>query len=207
MHMKPKHPERLVMMRDLLRADAANPVGAKFDLGVWASEGTRGEPNHGAFTPETLGMERVAATGYPEIDRDHFKMKPFDVDKLPAMSCGTVGCALGLAMVSRQFEQFGMGGTYYHKADGNIVLIPTCNGEDGFEAGEALFGIDNETSRYLFDPDCYASTPQRAEGELFVADRIDALINGHVDEEWHPAYNDGDGDDDFDDGEDEDNGD
>jgi hypothetical protein len=173
---QPRYPERLAMMRDLLRTDAANPTGVMFDLGLWA--GQSGE-RHGEFMPETLGMERSVGTcTHEQLDPKH----------MPTMSCGTVGCALGLAMLSRQFEKFGMGGEYHTTQSGNIMLLPSCNGQSGFEAGEELFGIDHDTSRYLFDPDYYDSTPREAAGELFVAQRIDDLLNGVVDEEWHPEW-------------------
>lgn len=171
------HTDRLMMLASLLREDAANDKGAQFDLGTWASP----SDNVGVgYDSRELGVDPKPGSSDRVVPDDN----------LPKVSCGTTACALGLAMLSKRFEQFGLHGGYYvtTMAPGqtSVALVPMCNGEDGFEAGAQLFDISTEDSRYLFDPDCYYGTPREKEGELLVAERIEAFANEDIDRRYHP---------------------
>lgn len=179
--------ERLPRMSALLRRDAENPTGVKFDLGTWAEPADNSVCVVKAWSTEA---------GF----------------KVP-LDCGTKACAFGLAAISGEFAAEGL--TYNigngstmptgtltpfldRTGDGDLQRNPTH-----FRAAEELFGISHDDARYFFDPDCYSGVPREAEGEIMVADRIDAFLNGSVDANYHPAhsYND---EDDYDDQDDED---
>lgn len=185
----------LIEMRDLLRSDAANPTGTKFDLGMWLAPSEPRTDDYkyiaGDFDPQAVGLP---ADWYVIPGAGGAQLRSIDIEQenMPKMSCGTMVCALGLAMVSGIFAKHGLTGTAVLSSSGGVALVPTCNGEDGFDAGAELFSISNEDSRYFFDPDCYYGTPREAEGELLVAQRIDDFINGIVDERCHPDYMDND---------------
>lgn len=182
----PRFPERLLTLAVLLENDAKNPSGAKFDLSGWVGIG-------GSFS-KPLPLQQFDLEHDEDVFRKAQSMRIIPQSKLPGMTCGTKGCALGLAMLSGLFEQFGMVASYYEIENG-IMLVPMCNGQDGFEAGSELFGISEGTSRYLFDPDCYVGTPREAAGELRVADRIRELVAGSIEQNYHPEYNEDYGDD------------
>lgn len=173
----PKHPERLLKLAALLRADAANPEGAQFDLSYWAAPSSKVGPygNGGTWAASTLGLYDMISKSYATVKSE----------LLPAMSCGTTACAMGLAMISKQFEEFGLTGSAYQRGDGSVVLVPSCGGETGFEAARLLFGIDENSAQYLFDPDHYRDTPREAEGEIFVAERIEDFVRGEIDADQH----------------------
>lgn len=187
------HEERLTLLEQLLIKDANEPTGAMFDLGMWIGhEDPSWRGNEVKFDPLDLGIPEIDPSAYGRATAEDHAVPTAN---LPKMTCGTKGCALGLAMLSGQFEKWGLKAGYFISGDGKTVqLLPTCNGEDGFEAGAALFDISTEDSRYLFDPDCYSETPQGAKGELFVAQRIHDFINGEIDENYHPDYHDQDDD-------------
>lgn len=168
--------ERLPRMSGLLRADAANPTGVKFDLGTWA------EP-----ADNSICVLKAWST------EQGFKV-PLD--------CGTKACAFGLGAISGEFAAEGLS---YVIGDGSQMptgtLTPTLTREGRptlthFYAAAELFDISLSDARYFFDPDCYSGVPKEAEGELMVADRIDAYVNGYVDEDYHPDHRYG-GDDDY----------
>lgn len=150
--------ERLERLAALLERDAANDKGAKFDLGVWATPSERRLEANFTEKAETIKMD-----------------------------CGTTACALGLAAISGVFKKDGLTFEYYQQQNDTFVLTPTFNGADGFSAGVFLFDIDHDDSRYLFDPDCYGTTPKGAEGELFVAKRIRDFAAGTIDYNYHPG--------------------
>lgn len=178
----------LIELRDLLRSDAANPEGTKFDLGLWAGDSIKAK-TFGAIAatiePEALGLP---ADWYVIPGTSMARLYSVDIEQenMPKMSCGTMVCALGLAMVSGIFAKHGLTGRAMPSSTGGMALVPMCNGETGFDAGAELFGISNADSRYFFDPDCYDGTPREAEGELLVAQRIDDFINGIIDMAYHP---------------------
>lgn len=180
--------ERLTHLRDLLRADAANPEGCRFDLGAWSGFDHNGDGSYNN-TDFPLKPEIAAVSSYNRTNIAG--LAPQDVlQVLPTMSCNTFVCALGLAALDPEFNKQGLtfdllGSTMI---GATARMIPQFEGEDGMEAGAAFFGIGLEDSHYLFDPDSYDGTPKKAEGELFVAQRVDDLINGIIDQDHHPGY-------------------
>jgi len=97
------------------------------------------------------------------------------------VSCNTVGCAIGLAAVSRAFEKDGLGFTL--NTNNNCIEM-NINGEDaGFiSVGIRLFDIDSNTSIMFFDPSSYCGgTIIGAEGELRVAKRIRRYVESDGD--------------------------
>lgn len=185
--------ERLKHLRDLLRADAANPVGAKFDLGSWAGFDRNGQSRTDyPIKDDLLDRNQYGDPTHESLDKVQ-AMKPEDAvatpDMMPTMSCNTFVCALGLASLDPEFNKQGLAFhvvPMHHSA--TAWMIPRFQGTTGMEAGAAFFGISLEDSQYFFDPDSYSDTPTHAEGELFVAQRIDDFINGHIDMDHHPAY-------------------
>lgn len=189
--------ERLTMMIDLLRADAANPQGVRFDLATWAS------PADGGIAPGAaweLGEEVVTAA---RIHGDGYVMG--DAKVIP-MSCDTFACAFGLAALDPGFRALGLDYRFVplHHGQSRGAMIPTYDDSDGMGAAAKLFEIEHEDARYFFEPECYRKIPREAEGELLVAQRIEDFINGEIDRDYHPEYRDEeyDNDDDDDDSED-----
>lgn len=93
-----------------------------------------------------------------------------DVDWTPSRSCGTAGCAIGLAAVSEEFPEL-------QPASGldvwlNDELMPWNL------AAERLFDVDRYVVHRLFDPMSYGNSPRGREAELEVASRIDRLLQG-----------------------------
>jgi len=191
---------RLQHLVDLLRYDAANPVGAKFDLGSWAGFDLDGFNTHsyalkreladsGGFT---VDPSRVAGKSPAEVLDPAFSA--------PTMSCNTFVCALGLAALDPEFNNQGLNFAVVPLTHSLTAwMIPRFEGADGMDAGALFFDISGEDSRYFFDPDSYSEMPKRADGELLVAQRIEDFINGIVDHDYHPAYRDEEADDDNDD--------
>lgn len=172
------HKDRLLKLVDLLERDAKNPEGVRFDLGTWAAPSEKFERFRGIyFAADDLG-----------VDGDEGRSNvPVSPDKLPKVSCGTTACALGLAMLSGEFAEWGLGGSADVEGSGDVQLNPSCNGEYGFAAGAELFGISEADSMYLFDPPSYGDdTPREAEGELLVAQRIRDFVNGFIVADYHP---------------------
>lgn len=165
--------ERLPRMAKLLRDDAANPTGVKFDLGVWA----------------------IPA----DTDPDAPARWPTDV-KVP-LDCGTKACAFGLAAISGAFAAEGltyMIGDGVHVVQGSLVPVleryDAANPPVHFYAAAALFDINVSDARYFFDPECYDGTPREAAGEIAVAERIETYLMGEVDQDFHPDYYDNEDD-------------
>jgi len=188
--------ERLRRMSKLLRDDAANPTGVKFDLGTWS------EPD--AQDPAPGFEQLIAGCGnwaLPEgvfgndTARDDRYSDP-EVIKVP-VSCGTKACAFGLAAISGVFKDDGL--TYRFLRNGahaySGMLLPAIKDDsgrwvEGFNAAAVLFDITDDDAQYFFDPSSYPNTPREAEGEIEVADRIDAFLAGEIDQHSHPAYRD-----------------
>jgi hypothetical protein len=182
-----RYPERLEALRVLLLEDAANAKGLSFDLAFWAAPS--GPTEHSLPRKSWTGLELDAelidrAMEFHRGERNILTQLP--QDKLPPITCSTTACAMGLAMLSKKFEQFGLITEFYlfagldERKDPGIVMIPSCNGETGFDAAAELFGISSEIAQYLFDPDYYNKCPSGAEGELVVADRIEDFLNGII---------------------------
>lgn len=166
------HVERLQRMAKLLRDDAANPTGVQFDLGTWGS---------------------AAEIAVPEMDR----WRELAADRKVPVSCGTQACAFGLAAISGAFAAEGLG---YRVSMGGFNIIPTLRDDydvvhTQFDAAARLFDITMGDASYFFDPDYYEETPKKAEGEIEVAERIEAFIKGVIDRDFHPAFRKDDDDD------------
>lgn len=122
--------ERLAVLADALEANAANPTGMKFDLGVWLDPG----------------------------------------DTLPTMNCGTVGCAVGLAMLLPALQAEGLGGQL---SVWNGKPAPKFESNFGWDAVTRFFDLGYIPSTHLFDAAEYKDGPTHgAEAELRVAKRI-----------------------------------
>ena len=146
----------LLKLADLLEADANNPTGITFDLGTW---------------------------GCPTQDVDYDTFAKGILDKSVPVSCGTTGCAMGLAAISGIFKDEGL--TYRRFAGSQLIPVLTKNGDffEGFVAATNLFEFpDNgpwpSYSSLLFDPEYYPTEGKAGrEAELKVADRIRKLVN------------------------------
>ncbi len=81
-----------------------------------------------------------------------FKKKiRFDID-LWQDDCGTAACALGSACSHKPFIEAGLEIGKYNDSNN---FWPRLDGEIGFEAGAKFFGITEDESQFLFDPDTY----------------------------------------------------
>lgn len=174
--------ERLRRLETLLRADAANPTGVKFDLGSWA------EPDASLRDCDPVGLVTTTDYGklYWNIGAEH------DLKPVIPMSCQTHACALGLAALDPDFKKDGLDYRFVPASRDYAfgMMVPTFEGEEGMHAGARFFGISYSDSRYLFEPDCYEDCPREAEGELFVAARVADLIDGIRDMDHHPDRDD-----------------
>lgn len=153
------HVGRLKRLEALLRADAKNAKGVKFDLSYWAAP-----------------SDSLSNAAYP-YRQGGFKTRKREI----AVDCGTTACALGLAAISGEFKKEGLKHTFFQN-DFGFQLEPAIKNPrtrcmaTGFEAAEVLFGIDDDQAEFLFAPDRYASVPTGAKGERLVADRIKQFI-------------------------------
>jgi hypothetical protein len=110
-------------------------------------------------------------------------------DYVPEASCGTVGCAVGLAAVSGAFKRAGLSCKYeWHistlgPAMGYGSLNVTLHGNRMHydKAAMYVFDIDVDTANWLFSPDFYSGAVHGAEGERRVAKRIRNLVKGKAD--------------------------
>lgn len=88
-------------------------------------------------------------------------------NSLPSLSCGTEACAIGVAVLSGEFN----GLTY-----GTILgtqITPLYRKWERYEAVEKYFDLSFDHARYLFSPSCYL--PEQTRGgraERYVAQRI-----------------------------------
>lgn len=138
---------RLKRLARLLRKDAANEKGVKFDLSHWA-----------------------APADAPEAKFATVPMEPIPVD------CGTSACAMGLAVISGEFEKEGLRAHYQFGYRG-ASMEPILDDARGFDAAKVLFNITPGQAQWLFSPTSYPRDKRRgAVGELIVARRIESLI-------------------------------
>lgn len=99
-------------------------------------------------------------------------------DEPVPVSCHTSACAMGLAAISGAFKRAGLSYEFtYSSWHSSYVLVPTFDGEGGFDAASKLFDIDWNTARHLFDPQYYRKT-KGAVAERAVARRIRKLVAG-----------------------------
>ena len=100
-----------------------------------------------------------------------------------ALSCGTTGCAMGLAAISGIFKRAGLGidGLTAPGEPLTFIWRFTMNGEprEGWEAAAQLFGIELKQAQYLFYAGHYPSAKRKGRaGELAVAERIEVVLAG-----------------------------
>lgn len=141
---------RLLKLADMLEADAKNTKGLKFDL-------------------EQVGI----SSAFLEADFDKTLGLP---DFKPEVSCGTTGCAMGLAAISGEFKKAGLSFMVDDKS-----VDTTINGHrvDYISAAKSVFGLKYIESQFLFSPDWYPYNKHKgAIGERFVAKRIRSLVAG-----------------------------
>lgn len=146
---------RMLKLAGLLEADAADPKGVKFDMETWG-----------------LGKS----------------------EKL-ALSCGTQVCAMGLAALSGVFKSAGLRWSIDRTEVDDCgdpactgcgpnrlyTMEIECNGADGLEAAEELFGIDEIVAGFLFYPESYKKTQRKGKAaKLAVAKRIRGVVDGSV---------------------------
>lgn len=149
--MKHYHKKRLLKLADLLEKDAANKKGLKFDLSVVGAPAGWEELYHAG--------EYAAPPNYT-----------------PGLSCGTVGCAMGLASISGVFKRSGL--TYQIEA----ICGQITNVVDGVplsytSAAQEFFGLFYEEANYLFNPESYPDSKTKgARAEREVAKRIRKLV-------------------------------
>lgn len=145
--------KRLLKLAALLRADAANKKGLQFNMSHWAAP-----------------TGRFNSVFYEEPK------------KLPEVSCGTSGCALGLAVLSGAFKRAGLTALYHDNNRNGIIMEPAIADPEygtrtGFDAAMTLFGITPTQSWYLFGPTYYPKEYRTAaKGERYVAKRIERFV-------------------------------
>lgn len=136
---------RLMRLVKLLRKDAANKNGVRFNLAIWAR---------------------------PSEPRCRWHKTPADIP----VNCGTSACAMGLAVISGEFEKEGLRARFDYRSY-DIVMHPALGTFVGLDAAAALFGIDYVEASWLFSPAYYQSTLRKgAKGERAVADRIAKFV-------------------------------
>lgn len=152
---------RLMRLVKLLRKDAANKKGIKFNLTFWA----------GPSTPDPSPNKAIG---------DHRWAKA-PVDPVP-LNCNTSACAMGLAVLSGEFKKEGLYATYADTWNGT-VMDPAFKPRGatmtytGFTAAEELFGLNDDQAQYLFSPVLYRKKFLRgAKGERYVANRIAKFV-------------------------------
>ncbi len=92
------------------------------------------------------------------------------------MSCGTTACAMGLAVLSGEFEKYGL----FNVRDDNTICPAMKTGEVGFGAATALFGISNVHAEWLFYAGYYLPEEwTKSRGERTVAKRIRDFVAGN----------------------------
>lgn len=92
-------------------------------------------------------------------------------ESVPSMDCGTVGCAIGLAMLLPEFQAEGL--EMAPMCFGYDRWVPNYCGYTRFSAVTAFFSIRHMEAEYLFHVAGYPRGKQRGvDGELAVAARI-----------------------------------
>lgn len=154
--------KRLERMAKLLDDNADNPEGIRFNIHQWAGPA-------------------------PGSDTDGY----FPTKARIKVDCGTMACGMGLAAISGEFEEEGLSYTLTGM-EGHYMLLPIFqpNGkslDEGYNAAEALFGIDLADAEYLFSGDCYPHLLHKgAKGERYMAQRIRNYLAGDIEKKWHP---------------------
>lgn len=96
-------------------------------------------------------------------------------NKAPSVSCGTQGCAVGLAAISGEFTQDGL--TFYadRHYDCLLKIKPEYSVWSGWDAVEHFFEISYAEAHNLFDNRFYP-TQTGSIAELAVAKRIREMV-------------------------------
>lgn len=99
------------------------------------------------------------------LNKEELRMK----GKEPHIDCDTVGCAIGLAMLTPEFNEEGFTKTTY--------LTPAFRGTTKWDAVETYFGLSGNTAIRLFYSGSYpANLRTGADAERAVAGRIRDLV-------------------------------
>lgn len=100
-------------------------------------------------------------------------------ESVPSMDCGTVGCAVGLAMLLPEFQAEGL--AMHPMSFGDDRWVPEYFGYHRFSAVTAFFNLTDTEAEYLFHVTSYPSGKRRGvEGELAVAARIREFLAKRV---------------------------
>lgn len=144
---------RLMRLVKLLRKDASNKDGIRFNLTTWARPSARSRRWHKA-----------------------------PADPIP-VNCGTTACAMGLAALSGEFKKEGLFAAYIKEGNEVSLVPelgskdPGIDNSHGFSAAARLFGIRYDVADWLFSPSYYQSRQRKgAKGERAVADRIAKFV-------------------------------
>jgi hypothetical protein len=96
---------------------------------------------------------------------------------IPAVSCETTACAMGLAALSGAFKREGL--TYTVRDTPSFMQVDVKMGRaEGLDAAAKLFGITRTTAGWLFLDDNYDGSTTKAVGERAVAKRIRNFVAG-----------------------------
>jgi hypothetical protein len=145
--------ERLRELVALLRADAENPEGVRFNLATWISYSI----------PDTVPTDMLYTRAI-SLWPDSF---------VPSISCNTTACAGGLAAMHPPFQEQGLSFTISYKGS----MTPTYEGKQDYVALAHFFDIPWDITDYFFSPNRYHLIPVGKEGELVVAGRIEDYLN------------------------------
>lgn len=146
---------------ELLEADAVNPEGIKFDLGIWAAD---------------------ARIGLNVGDYEANQAFKYKSDTVVPVNCGTQGCAMGLFAISGAFKHEGLS---YYILDG-VLEISIKGGFyqqrfTGFEAASQLFDIEEPEAQELFSARSYPFNQRKGTAaELAVAARMRQMVTDHL---------------------------
>lgn len=119
-----------------------------------------------------------------ESDADNPSGVRFDLETwastegpVPTINCGTQACAIGLAMLSPEFNLEGL-----HFGDGYLTQFsPHFEGERGFDAVETFFGLSDKEANFLFVYAHYDKNLRAGrDSELAVAKRIRDFVAGNA---------------------------
>lgn len=72
--------------------------------------------------------------------------------------CGTTACAVGWACLDPKMQSEGLSYTLQSGYFDDIVIIPTFDGETGWDAVESFFGLTCSLCEQLFLEDSYSET-------------------------------------------------
>ena len=94
------------------------------------------------------------------------------------VSCGTVGCAIGLAVASGEFRRAGLTADNDHNDPIESLCPRMPSGNRGLTAAAELFDLNLVEAGWLFDTPSYRGRTTGKQGELKVAKRIRDFVAG-----------------------------